>query len=139
MTTPPGSTILVVDDQEANLYVKSRLLRQAGFAVLEARTGGEALQMAFTHKPALVLLDVNLPDINGLEVCQRIKNDPNLSSLFVLQISASLISTQDKVRALEGGADSYLLEPVEPEELIATVRALLRLQRAEQALRESEE
>lgn len=137
--TTPVSTILVVDDQEANLYVKSRLLRQAGFAVLEARTGSEALQIAFTHKPSLVLLDVNLPDINGLEVCQRIKGDPALASLFVLQISASLISTQDKVRALEGGADSYLLEPVEPEELIATVRSLLRLQHAEQALRESEE
>jgi PAS domain S-box-containing protein len=138
MTTQTLATILVVDDNEASLYTKSRFLRQAGFAVVEARTGSEGLQLAAAIRPPLVLLDVNLPDINGLEVCRRIKSDPELSSLFILQISASLISTEDKVRALEGGADSYLLEPVEPEELIATVRALLRLQRAEQALRESE-
>jgi PAS domain S-box-containing protein len=138
MTTQPTAIILVVDDNEASLYTKSRFLRKAGFAVIEARTGSEGLHLAETMLPSLVLLDVNLPDINGLEVCRRIKSNPALASLFVLQISASLIRTEDKVRALEGGADSYLLEPVEPEELIATVRALLRLQRAEQALRESE-
>lgn len=130
--------ILVVDDNEANLYVRSRVLRQAGFAVIEARTGSDCLRLVASARPSLVLLDMNLPDLLGSEVCRRIKADAQSATSFVLHISASLISPRDRAHALNDGADGYLIEPVEPEELLATVRALLRLQQAEARLRESE-
>jgi PAS domain S-box-containing protein len=127
----PPLTILNVDDHEISRYSKSRVLQQAGFQVKEVGTGLETLHLIHQEHPSLVLLDVNLPDISGFEVCRRIKGDPALSSIMVLQISASLVTSSDKARGLEGGADAYLSEPVEPIELIAHVRALLRLRQAE--------
>jgi PAS domain S-box-containing protein len=107
--------------------------------VIEAATGTSALEQVRSANPDLVLLDVKLPDINGLEVCRQIKLDPQTAATVVLQTSAAAVHTIDKVRALDGGADSYLTEPIEPSELIANVRALLRLRNAESALRDSEE
>src|SRR5262245_55582607 len=131
-------TILNVDDNEDSLHFKSWLLREAEFDVLEAATGREALRRVRTASPHLVLLDINLPDINGFEVCRQIKADPTTASVLVLHLSAAFIQDGDKVRGLEGGADSFLTAPVEPEVLIATIRSLLRLWQAEEALRESE-
>jgi PAS domain S-box-containing protein len=134
-----SGVILNVDDNGASLYAKSRVLRHAGFTVVEAPNGSTALRLAAESRPDLVLLDVHLPDMSGFEVCQRIKGAPNTANLLVLHISASFVETHHKTRGLEGGADGYLTEPVQPEELIATVRAFLRLRRTEAALRESEE
>ena len=128
--------ILNVDDNVAARYVKSRVLKQAGFDVLEAVNGREALDRARAEKPDLILLDVKLPDINGLEVCRRLKTEPDTSSILVLQTSASLVDSMHRVEALDAGADSYLVEPIEPQELVANVKALLRLRRAEEAHRE---
>jgi PAS domain S-box-containing protein len=128
--------ILNVDDNAAARYVKTRVLRQAGFEVIEAVNGREGLDKAHSERPELILLDVKLPDINGLEVCRRLKNEPETSSILVLQTSASLIDSVHRVRALDAGADSFLVEPIEPEELVANVKALLRLRRAEEAHRE---
>jgi PAS domain S-box-containing protein len=139
MSTPAPTLILNVDDNDGARYAKSRVLSRAGFDVIEAATGGAALAKVRERCPDLVLLDVKLPDINGLEVCRRIKLDPQTAGTLVLQTSAAAVHTIDKVRALDGGADSYLTEPIEPAELIANVRALLRLRHAEVALRESEE
>jgi len=125
--------ILVVDDNEAGRYAKCRMLRQADFQVKEAGSGGEALQIIAAERPDLVCLDVRLPDINGFEVCRRIKTDPLLRTM-VLQMSASFVGQDDKVRGLEGGADGYLVSPVEPEEFLATVRSLLRIQQVETEL-----
>ncbi|HEY3838071.1 MAG TPA: response regulator, partial [Bryobacteraceae bacterium] len=129
--------ILNVDDYLPGRYARTKVLRQAGFQVVEAQTGKEALDMAILHKPALVLLDVNLPDMNGFEVCKRIREEPALSSLTILHISASAIMPQQQVRGLDSGADGYLVEPMEPSVLIATVNAYLRMRRAEAALRRS--
>jgi PAS domain S-box-containing protein len=126
--------ILVVDDTEATRYAKCRMLRHAGFDVKEAGLGEEALEIVAAELPRLVCLDVCLPDINGLEVCRRIKADPALSTM-VLQMSASFIGHEDKVRGLEGGADGYLVSPFESDEFLATVRSLLRIQEAEDKLR----
>jgi PAS domain S-box-containing protein len=126
--------ILVVDDTEANRYAKCRILRQAGFDVKEAGLGEEALQIIAAERPRVVCLDVCLPDLSGLEVCRRIKADPRLSTM-VLQMSASFVGHEDKVRGLEGGADGYLVSPFEPEEFLATVHSLLRIQEAEDKLR----
>ena len=127
--------VLVVDDNDAKLYRGTRVLRGAGFEVLEARRGAEALRIAREQSPRLVVLDIKLPDIDGWEVCRRLKNDPTTSAILVLQMSATYVSEADTVRALEGGADACLTEPVEPPVLVATVRALLRARNAEEAMR----
>lgn len=132
------STILNVDDTEAQRYATSRVLRHAGFDVLEAETGQKALERIL-DRPDLVILDVNLPDMSGYEVCRKIRADELSSRVPVLHLSATLVSTQARVAGLEGGADAYLIQPVEPEELLATVRALLRVRKAEETLWQSEQ
>ena len=127
------SRILIVDDDEAARYVKSRVLRGEGYAVSEARLGRDALALAAAEKPHLTLLDVKLPDVSGIEVCREIKS--RFPYIIVLQTSAAFTGVADRTRALDGGADSYLVEPIEPDELIATVHALLRLRNAEQEAR----
>ena len=138
MTANPIS-ILNVDDNDGARYAKSRILRSAGFHVLEAANGTDALALVRDEEPALVLLDVKLPDINGIEVCRRIKSDPDTCGVLVLQTSAALTNRADRVRGLEGGADNYLAAPIEADELIANVNALLRMRQTQDDLRESEE
>ena len=128
--------ILNVDDSDGARYAKSRILKRAGFKVIEASNGGDALLRARQDRPNLILLDVKLPDINGLEVCRQLKGGDETNTILVLQTSASCIGTADKIRALDGGADNYLVEPIEADELIANVKALLRLGRVERALRD---
>jgi two-component system NtrC family sensor kinase len=108
----------------------SRVLSSAGFDCVQAKTGYGAIDVSLTI-PDVIVLDVNLPDISGYEVCRRIKQDPRTASIPILQISASFVSPDDRVRALEAGADGYLLHPIDQMVLVATVRALLRLRRAE--------
>ena len=131
MTAP---RVVVVDDTEGNRYAVSRMLRAAGMQVDEAANGEEALVLAATV-PDLMVLDINLPDISGYEVCRRIKADPATASVPVLHLSASYVAPQDRAQGLESGADGYLTHPVEPTVLVATVRALLRIGEAERRLR----
>lgn len=130
--------VLIVDDREENRYVLCRSLERAGFECTEAATGIEALKIAQTL-PDLIILDVHLPDLSGYDVCQRIKKDPLTASISVLQISASFVSSEDRARALEGGADGYLTHPIDRLVLVATVRALWRLRQAESNARRSAE
>ena len=132
-----GNLVLVVDDNESARYHKARTLRRVGFEVLEAAGGADALTLVALRKPRVVVLDTQMPDIDGLEVCRRIKADPATASVLVLQMSATYVREEDTVRALEGGADASLTEPVEAAVLIATVRALLRARTAEDALRDA--
>ncbi|MFN7131375.1 MAG: response regulator, partial [Myxococcales bacterium] len=129
-------TILNVDDNDANRYVVTRILQRAGFRVLEAATGAQALALA-QQKPALIILDVKLPDISGFEVCRRVKANPETASVSVLHLSASFVESEARTQGLDGGADGYLTRPVEAPELIASVRALLRAHSAEQAASEA--
>jgi PAS domain S-box-containing protein len=131
--------IVNVEDDTSSREAISEILRLEGFTVFEAATGKEALSIVAEVKPQLVLLDVRLPDINGYEICRRLKANQATSSIPVLHISASYVSGKDRVRGLEGGADAYLVKPVEPDELIATINALLRLRKAEEAQKESEQ
>jgi PAS domain S-box-containing protein len=133
------ATILNVDDNDGARYAKTRILQHAGFNVIEAENGADALTQVRAKLPDLVLLDVKLPDINGIEVCRRIKAEPASAMILVLQTSAALTGRADKIRGLEGGADNYLAAPIEGDELIANVNALLRLRKTQAALRESEE
>jgi signal transduction histidine kinase len=125
--------VLNVDDLEAQRYVKTRDLHAGGFAVIEASTGAEALRMIEQHMPPVVLLDVQLPDISGFEVCAFIKK--KWPEVMVLQTSATFVTTEDRVIGLNAGADSYLVQPAEPLELAAAINALLRIRRTEDALR----
>jgi PAS domain S-box-containing protein len=137
MSALPPASILFVDDNDLACYGLVRALRQEGFHVLQASTGSEALQLV-QLKPSVVILDVHLPDISGFEVCRRIKTDPATASLFVLHLSGAYIRSEDRSEGLEGGADGYLIKPVTPRELIAQVKALLRIRQAEAALHTSE-
>jgi len=130
--------ILIVDDREQNRYVLCRVLRQASYECVEASKGVEALALAATL-PDVIVLDVNLPDISGFEVCRRLKSNPVTSQISVLQISASMVSSENKTRALEAGADGYLIHPIDGTVLVATVRSLLRLRAAEAVARNAAE
>ncbi|MCY1017860.1 sensor histidine kinase [Pyxidicoccus sp. MSG2] len=124
-TARPAPVILVVDDHEASRYLLCVTLRRAGFATVEAETGEDALRLAL-GQPDAILLDVKLPDILGFEVCQRLKRDVETAAIPVIQLSSAFTSTTDRVEGLQGGADSYLIAPVNPEELLATLHVLLR-------------
>jgi CheY-like chemotaxis protein len=113
--------ILVVDDREQNRYVLCRVLTQANYECQQASTGAEALALAATL-PDIIILDVSLPYMSGFEVCSRIKGDPQLSQISILQISASMDSSEHKANALQAGADGYLIHPIDGTVLVATVR-----------------
>jgi PAS domain S-box-containing protein len=130
---PP--TILYVDDDESLRHLFTLLLEREGFRVWTAATGREALRKAAEH-PSLVLLDVQLPDVSGFEICRRIKADPATATIPVLHLSAVHTDSEDRATGLEGGADGYLIKPSAPREVIAHVRALLRARQAEEALRQ---
>jgi serine phosphatase RsbU (regulator of sigma subunit)/DNA-binding NarL/FixJ family response regulator len=125
-----AGTLLLVDDDEAKRYLLGTWLRRAGHTVTEAETGRDAMRLLDGIE--LVLLDVNLPDISGYEVCRLIKGDPRTAAIPVIQVSATAVEVADRAHGLTQGADAYLIEPTEPAELLATVTAALRYYRARQ-------
>jgi signal transduction histidine kinase len=131
-------TVLTVDDNEVLRYSLTRMLADAGYNVVEAKTGNEALKLA-ADLPDLITLDVNLPDIDGFQVCRSIKSDPRTKHIPILHVSGTFIDPEYRVRGLNGGADAYLAEPIDRAELIATIEALLRIKRSEKdALQQAE-
>jgi PAS domain S-box-containing protein len=134
MVAHPLPTILFVDDEPANRKSLACVFRQEGFEVREAATGQEALRLA-AEQPDVIILDVNLPDMSGFDVCRRIKAHPATTSIPVVHISAQFIHGVDRVRGLNGGAESCLIKPVEPQEILAEVKTLLRVHQAEEEAR----
>lgn len=128
------ATILTVDDNDALRYSLTRTLRGEGYNVIEARNGIEALKYADLF-PDLITLDLNLPDLDGYEVCRRLKANPQTAHIPILHISATFVEPEHRVRGLDGGADAFLAEPVSGAELVATVGALLRMKQAEREAR----
>jgi PAS domain S-box-containing protein len=131
--------ILVVDDTPDLLMLFSEVLGQAGYGVLQAPNATECLRIVKEELPDLVLLDVMLPDLSGIEVCKRIKSDQETAEVFVIHVSGMRTSADSAAEGLEAGADGYLVKPIEPRALVAHVNALLRLKQTEHALKQSEE
>ena len=129
--------ILNCDDTVDTRYAKTRMLRQGGYEVVECENGKDALQKTREMMPDLVLCDVQLPDMSGLDVCRRIKEDAVTGTIPVIQISATFVTKEHQREALKYGADIYLTEPLEPKELETVVSVLLRLARTEAGLREA--
>ena len=120
--------ILNVDDNPESLYTKDRLLRLKGFTVANATTGKAALDLAHRLHPDLILLDVHLPDIDGREVCRRVKEHPDLANIPVVLASATLRGHAEHLDGLRwAGADGYIAEPFEVEALESTIRRVLKL------------
>lgn len=136
MTAQPAH-ILVVDDNPATRYSTRRVLEHYGYHVTEADCGRDGL--AQTRQGVdLVILDVHMPDLDGLEVCRLIRADEATRSIPVVHVSATRIRSLDMVEGLDAGADAYLVHPVDPAVLVATVRAFLRARQAEDAMRRSD-
>lgn len=126
----PKPLILFVEDDLGKRYVIARQLRAVGFEVDEAATGEEGLaKLRPSHQVAI--LDMKLPDMYGWDLCRRIKENPRTATVKILELSATLATAEDRARGLELGADCYLVHPVELVELVASLRTLIRLRKAE--------
>jgi adenylate cyclase len=124
MHSPPR--ILIVDDNETNRDILRTRLTPHGYELLEAADGEEAIATAHTHHPDLILLDVMMPKIDGIEVCRRIKADADLPFIAVILVTAKA-DTKDVVTGLEAGADEYLTKPLDQAALVARVKSMLRV------------
>ena len=119
---PPRGTVLVVDDEANIADLVDMYLRKEGFRVLKAGTGEDALVAAKRERPRLVVLDVGLPGIDGLEVCRRLRADSDVPVIFLTARDSEI----DRILGLEMGGDDYLTKPFSPRELVARVKAILR-------------
>lgn len=115
-----GERVLLVEDNERNLKLFRDVLRVTGYETLEARTGEEAVELAVSGRPALVLMDVQLPGIDGVEALGRLRSDQRTASIPVLALTAQAMH-EDRERFLAAGFDGYLSKPVDVVELLRTV------------------
>ncbi|MDR6949740.1 PAS domain S-box-containing protein [Pseudomonas sp. 2957] len=130
--------LLIVDDNVATRYALRRRLERHGYTVLEAGTGSDGLALIEGEALDALILDVNLPDMSGFDIVRLLRADPRTALLPVIHVSAASIQTGDIITGLNAGADAYLIHPVDPDVLLATLRTLLRVRDTENALRESE-
>jgi two-component system cell cycle response regulator len=135
MTTSP-TRILVTDDDPLNLKAIGHLLTSAGYEVFSAINGEQTLRMVEEHHPDVLLLDVVLPDIEGTEVCRRLKADARTADIFIILLSGFRTSSDEQSQGMEGGADGYIARPIANRELLARIQAYLRVKTAEQRSRE---
>lgn len=113
--------VLVVEDNARNMRLLRDVLQATGYRTLEASTGGQALTLAAEHRPAVVLMDVRLPDMDGMEALRRLKMDERTAAIPVLAVTAQAMKG-DRERFTEAGFDGYLSKPVDLDELLAVVQ-----------------
>ncbi len=135
---PRSSHLLIVDDNAATRYAMRRTMERHGYKVVEAGTGSEGLALLATQEFAAVILDVNLPDMSGFDIVKHLRSAPETMLLPVIHVSAASIDTGDLITGLDNGADAYLIHPVDPDVLLATLRTLIRVRDTEDALRAAE-
>jgi two-component system cell cycle response regulator DivK len=114
--------ILVVEDNERNMRLFCDVLQASGYRTLEATTGEQAVELVFEHRPDLVLMDIQLPDIDGVEALGRVRADDGFASVPILALTAQAMEG-DRERFLAAGFDGYLSKPVDIAEFVATVKA----------------
>ncbi len=129
--------ILVVEDEEHTRYLLERLLVVNNFEVRTAENGIDALNTITNFKPEIILADWNMPEMDGAELCSRIKSNPDLKHIYFIMITAKT-STHEKVEGLDTGADDYITKPVENEELLARIRSGLRIYDLQQEIKQLE-
>jgi DNA-binding response OmpR family regulator len=129
--------ILIVEDEEHTRYLLERLLVVNNFDVRSVENGIDALNTMTTFKPEIILADWNMPEMDGAELCSRIKSNPDLKHIYFIMITAKT-STHEKVIGLDTGADDYITKPVENEELLARIRSGLRIYDLQQEIRQLE-
>jgi len=124
MNVDEKKTVLIVEDNELNMKLFHDLLEAHGYATLQTKDGMEALSLAREHKPDLILMDIQLPEVSGLEVTKWIKEDENLRSIPVVAVTAfAMKGDEEKIR--EGGCEAYVAKPISVESFINTVKEFL--------------
>lgn len=117
-------TVLIVEDNELNMKLFNDLLEANGRATLRTKSGVEAVQLAREHKPDLILMDIQLPEVSGLEVTRWLKEDPELRHIPVVAITAFAMKG-DEEKILQGGCEAYLSKPISVAKFLETVNAFL--------------
>jgi phosphoserine phosphatase RsbU/P len=135
MDKPPNATILIVDDDRNNLRVLQIRLKAEGYTVLTATSGQEALDQVEENVPDLILLDIQMPQMDGFQVCGRIRQHESMRFIPIVMVTA-LSDSQDRIRAIEAGADDFISKPFDYLEIRARVRSLLRIKEYHDALEE---
>jgi CheY-like chemotaxis protein len=116
-----NTIVLLVEDNEDNLIIYSTILRHAGLEVLEARDGEAGIAMAIAHHPAVILMDVSIPLVDGWEATRRLKANPETAHIPIIALTAHALAT-DRQKAIEAGCDQYIPKPAEPRLVLAAVR-----------------
>jgi two-component system, cell cycle response regulator DivK len=119
-----AKTVLIVEDNELNMKLFHDLLEAQGYAIVGTRNGIEAIELARRHRPDLILMDIRLPDVSGLEVTKWIKDDPELHAIPVIAVTAFAMKG-DEERIRQGGCEAYLSKPISVAKFIETVRRFL--------------
>ena len=121
-------TILIVEDNEKNMKLVRDILRHNGHATIEAQTGGEGVRLASEKKPDLILMDIQLPDIDGIEALRRIRQDAALDAVAVIAVSASVMP-DDQQKIVTSGFDAFVTKPINLKQFLETVKRFLTLGR----------
>jgi len=122
------SVILIVEDNDKNLKLVRDVLQVKGYATLEAATGEDGLVLAGQHRPDLILMDIQLPGMSGIEALRALRADPATARIPVIAVTASVMQ-QDRKHITEAGFDAYLAKPLDLKEFLATVRRMLEAAR----------
>ena len=117
-------TVLLVEDNEDNLLIYSTILRHSGYTVVEARDGQAGIDAAKKENPGLILMDVSIPIIDGLEATRRLKADSNTKHIPIIALTAHALAS-DQQKAIEAGCDAYIAKPAEPRAVVAAVKHYL--------------
>ena len=120
----PAKKVLVVDDEMHILRIVKYKLESAGYQVLTALNGVDAIELARNESPALIFLDIMMPGINGYEVCQTLKNDPQTKDIIIIMLTAKG-QESDKIKGLEVGVDEYITKPFSPQDLLDRTKDLI--------------